>query len=67
MNYKKISITIPNELLQEIEEKAKKIGLNRSSYISFKLSEGSKQDKAMESLMTLVDVMKKKQEQESGK
>lgn len=57
----KVSLTIPESLLERIDKKAEELSLSRSSYITMKLAESEKQETAMESLKDLILAIKDKE------
>jgi metal-responsive CopG/Arc/MetJ family transcriptional regulator len=57
----KVSLTIPEGLLERIDKKAEELSLSRSSYITMKLAESEKQETAMESLKDLILAIKDKE------
>lgn len=57
----KVSLTIPEGLLERIDKKAEELSLSRSSYITMKLAESEKQETAMESLKDLIQTIKDKE------
>lgn len=57
----KVSLTIPEGLLERIDKKAEELSLSRSSYITMKLAESEKQETAIESLKDLIQTIKDKE------
>ena len=43
----KVTVNIPNELLKEIDERAKSMYLSRSAYVTMTLSQRLQQDKVL--------------------
>lgn len=61
MEYKKMTITLTKEVVEIIEKSSKQKNMSKSGYIAYTIQEMEKQDKAMESISTLVQMMKEKQ------
>ena len=61
MAVKKITMTFTEEVLDLITESAKEKNMSRSGYVAYALQEVDKQKKAMESITTLIELMKEKQ------
>lgn len=61
MAVKKITMTFTEEVMDLITVSAKEKNMSKSGYVAYALQEIHKQTKAMESLTTLIDMMKQKQ------
>lgn len=53
---KKINISLPDDVYERATEKAKELGLSRSSFISFCISDKMNQDEAVRSLPKLLQL-----------
>ena len=54
----KVTVNIPNELLKEIDERAKSMYLSRSAYVTMTLSQRLQQDKVLDSMPEMLQALK---------
>lgn len=53
----RVQITMPVELVADIDQQAKKINLSRSSWITMVVTQYSEQKKIMETLQTMAKIL----------
>lgn len=57
---KTTNISLPEDVRDRLDEEAKKLGLNRSAYVSMALMQKWQQDDAMNSLPSILEVLKQR-------
>jgi len=58
---KTTNISLPEDVRERLDEEAKKLGLNRSAYVSMALMQKWQQDDAMNSLPSILEALKQRQ------
>lgn len=63
----RVQITMPVDLVDEIDKQASKINLSRSSFITMVVSQYSEQKKVMESFRTLAKILENEDAEKQDK